>query len=554
VAVDGSGNVFIADTRNGAIKEWSASTQAVSTLVSSGLNRPSSVAVDESGNVFIADTFNGAIEELPRAFVPGGAVSEGPAAGTDALPPVLPATQSLSGVFAPSSDQSWLTVGPIVNGVVHFSFAQNSGSSRTAHLTVLGQQIPVTQAAAPAAAITVTGYGVSYDGQPHTATGTATGAGGVDLSADLSLGGTQHTGAGAYTDTWTFHDPTGTYRDASGTVSDTITPATLTIAPAAGQSKVYGAPVPVLSYTASGFVNGDSAGLLGGRLATTATAASPVGSYPITLGTLSAGHNYTVVLAATPPTFAVTPATLTIAPAAGQSKVYGAPVPVLVYTSSGLVNNDPPSTIAGALATTATAASPVGSYAFTLGSLSAGSNYTVALAANPATFAVTPATLTVTANDATKIQGEANPAFTVSYSGFVLGEGPGVLGGTLSFSTQATTTSPPGSYAITPAGLTSGNYAIHFVSGTLTVLSYGQATANLQAQVDAAGLAHGMQSSLDDQLQAALALFNAGDTADGVSQLGAFIHHVSAQRGQQIAAALADAWIACAQRIITAVG
>ena len=145
-------------------------------------------------------------------------------------------------------------------------------------------------------------------------------------------------------------------------------------------------------------------------------------------------------------------------------------------------------------------------------------------------------------------------AFTVRYSGFVLGEGPGVLGSTLSFSTPATASSPAGSYAVTPAGLTSGNYAITFVSGTLTVLSYSQATANLQAQVDAAGLAQGLQSSLDSQLQAALADFAAGDTTDGVSQLGAFLHHVSAQRGQQIAAALADAWIACAQRIINAVG
>jgi sugar lactone lactonase YvrE len=38
VAVDGSGNVYIADTLNSAIKEWSASTQQVTTLVSSGLS------------------------------------------------------------------------------------------------------------------------------------------------------------------------------------------------------------------------------------------------------------------------------------------------------------------------------------------------------------------------------------------------------------------------------------------------------------------------------------------------------------------------------------
>jgi hypothetical protein len=68
------------------------------------------------------------------------------------------------------------------------------------------------------------------------------------------------------------------------------------------------------------------------------------------------------------------------------------------------------------------------------------------------------------------------------------------------------------------------------------------------------GLAQGLQSSLDSQLQAALAYFNAGDTADGVSQLGAFLNHVSAQSGKQIDATLANILIASARRIIHAVG
>ncbi|HEX7423780.1 MAG TPA: hypothetical protein VF311_07830, partial [Terriglobales bacterium] len=58
VAVDGSGNVYIADTSNSAIKKWSASTQQVTTLVSSGLTHPCGVAVDGSGNVYIADSGN----------------------------------------------------------------------------------------------------------------------------------------------------------------------------------------------------------------------------------------------------------------------------------------------------------------------------------------------------------------------------------------------------------------------------------------------------------------------------------------------------------------
>lgn len=69
-------------------------------------------------------------------------------------------------------------------------------------------------------------------------------------------------------------------------------------------------------------------------------------------------------------------------------------MPTLLFTASGFVNGDPASVVTGLLGTTATPASPVGSYAFTLGTLSAGSNYTLALVANPPAFAVTEATPT----------------------------------------------------------------------------------------------------------------------------------------------------------------
>ena len=43
MAVDRSGNVYIADTQADQLKEWNAATQTVSTLVSSGLNYPTRV-------------------------------------------------------------------------------------------------------------------------------------------------------------------------------------------------------------------------------------------------------------------------------------------------------------------------------------------------------------------------------------------------------------------------------------------------------------------------------------------------------------------------------
>jgi sugar lactone lactonase YvrE len=146
LAVDGSGNVYIAESLNNAVKEWHATTGQVTTLVSAGLFIPGGVAVDGSGNVYIADTYNGAVKELPQAFVPGAAIQVQAPGGAFVLAPVLPTTESLTGVFAPSSDQSWLIVGPIQNGEVPFKVTGNGGPARTAHLTVLGQSITINQA------------------------------------------------------------------------------------------------------------------------------------------------------------------------------------------------------------------------------------------------------------------------------------------------------------------------------------------------------------------------------------------------------------------------
>ena len=148
VAVDGSGIVYIADAGNRSVKVWNPTSQAVATLVSSGVN-PGGIAVDGSGDVYLSDNGSGSIHELPRSFVPGGPILEGSAAGSDALPPVLPSGESLTGIFAPTSDQNWLTIGAVSGGAVNFSFTANTGAARTAHITLLGQQIAVTQAGIP---------------------------------------------------------------------------------------------------------------------------------------------------------------------------------------------------------------------------------------------------------------------------------------------------------------------------------------------------------------------------------------------------------------------
>ena len=129
-------------------------------------------------------------------------------------------------------------------------------------------------------------------------------------------------------------------------------------------SKTYGAALPALTYSDAGLVNGDTASVFSGALATPATAASGVGTYAITQGSLSAGGNYSI--AYTSGTLTVNTAALTIT-ANSPSKTYGAALPALTYSDAGLVNGDTASVFSGALATPATAASGVGNYAITQG-------------------------------------------------------------------------------------------------------------------------------------------------------------------------------------------
>ncbi len=172
---------------------------------------------------------------------------------------------------------------------------------------------------------------------------------------------------------------------------------------------------------------------------------------------------------ATPVTenFTVTPAPLTVT-AHNETKVYGSAKPNLVYQYSGFVNGDDSTKLSAqaTISTTATPSSGVGNYPITLSGV-VDANYNISYVG--ATLSVTPAALTITANNQTKVQGTANPALTATYTGFVNNDTADDLSSQPVLATTATTSSEAGTYAITASGAVDPNYTITYVPGTLTI-------------------------------------------------------------------------------------
>jgi hypothetical protein len=310
--------------------------------------------------------------------------------------------------------------------------------------------------------ITVNGYSGIYDGNAHGATGSATGVNGEDLSSLLSFGASFTNVPGGIAH-WTFAG-NANYAPASGDVSITITMATPSIAWTNPADIVYGT---ALSST---------------QLNATASVAGSFIYTPAAGTVLSAGNSQNLHAAFTPAdttnytaaskdvSINVLKATITIT-ADNKSKTYGDANPPLTYTPSGFVNGDTAATAfsgSPALSTLATPSSNVATYQISAaqGTL-ASANYSFSFV--PGNLTINKAALTVTADNKSKLLGAPNPPFTATYTGFVLSQGPGVLGGTLVFNTPATTGSPAGSYPIIPSGLTSANYNITFANGTLNI-------------------------------------------------------------------------------------
>ncbi|OOQ57308.1 hypothetical protein BC343_14435 [Mucilaginibacter pedocola] len=164
----------------------------------------------------------------------------------------------------------------------------------------------------------------------------------------------------------------------------------------------------------------------------------------------------------------VNKATLAIKAGNAQRK-YGEANPAFsIVAYSGFVYNEGENVITTppVFTTAATATSPVAFYNI-VPSGAAAANYNFVY--QNGILEVTKATLTVRPDDKNRDQGQANPAFTLTYTGFVNGETAAALTTAPTATTTATTASAPGAYPITASGGVATNYDFVYQQGTLTI-------------------------------------------------------------------------------------
>ncbi|MHB1183770.1 MAG: YDG domain-containing protein [Desulfobulbia bacterium] len=137
-----------------------------------------------------------------------------------------------------------------------------------------------------------------------------------------------------------------------------------------------------------------------------------------------------------------------------------------------------------------------------------GGNYSIVNTTAATTADIIARALVVAANDATKYY-TGIPFMGgngVTYAGFANGETAAVLGGALAYGGTSQGAVNPGSYLITPSGLTAGNYNITYTDGVLTVKPAPAAGGMLAAVAEAVVALPGEETNLLTAFNAARAV------------------------------------------------
>jgi CSLREA domain-containing protein len=513
---DGGGNVFNSASKLSALGWYGGPTQTMPPLAGSpalnagsfstgytpatdqrGVARPStSKAKIDAGAVQVSGTVP-AIASVTPAFGlnTGGTTVTIAGTGLDSATGVMfgsTSAASFSVVAATGTAPAYVTatssagsVGTVDITVINSNGASATGSSDqfTYYAALAITPVPTTLSAA---------YGVSFS-KTFTVSG---GSGNYTLSNTSSLPqGLALTPSGTATGTsWTLSGtPTATGNNYS--LALTVTDNTFTTIPSVTQNytltvnSAVTATVSVASatltrnYAATAFTpvtgSGGTAPLsysVSPSLPAGLSMSSTTGAITGTPTVASAAANYIVTVtdansATATASFSLTVSggaqTITFGALSGET--YGAsPITLSATASSGLAVSyavTGPATVSGSTLTI------TGTGLVTVTASQAGNSNYAAATPVPQSFTVVPAVLTVTANNASRVYGAANPAFGYTIAGYVNGDTSLVVSGTATETTTAIGTSPNGTYPISfsTQSLTAANYTFNYVNGTLTV-------------------------------------------------------------------------------------
>ncbi|HWZ50728.1 MAG TPA: MBG domain-containing protein [Granulicella sp.] len=447
VAVDGSGDVFVTYFGNNVVKEIVAVHGVVSSssqvnIVGSGFTYPVGVAVDGAGNVFVADTGNNAVKEIVAVHGVVSSSSQVNIVGSGFTYPVGVAVDGAGDVFV--ADRG--------NNAVKEIVAANGAVSSSSQVNIVGSGFSIPQGVA------VDGSGdVFVPDEGNSAVKE------LPLSTPPALAfPSTSVGASRSAQSVTIAN--------TGNASLMIPPPTMGTNPsiAAGFQYDNTSTCPQLSTSSSGDTLNPGASCTLAIDFVPITGGSISGSLVLTDNALNAAApNYTqqtIALSGTAVQITLTPGTL---PGGSYGTAYSQTVTAAggtaPYTYALFSGTLPPglalNTGTGVLSGTPTAA---GTFSFAITATDA-NGFT---GTQSYTLTISPAALTITANNATRAYGTANPTFTGIYAGAVNGDTFTVAG-----TTTATTTSPVGTYSIVPTvtGANLANYTVTIVNGTLTV-------------------------------------------------------------------------------------
>ncbi len=405
LALDPAGDLYIADTHNGRVREVNAATGAISTVAGAGvvggniqayggdngpatgaaLALPRGLAMDSAGNLDFADSANQRI----RRISPSGVISTVAGQGTEAFTGdnVAAIAASLDSPRSVAvSPAGLLTLADTGNQRVRQLDTQPApgpdihtiaglGASTPGLLTLSGPAVVAYGSGTITAALTAAPPATGSVTLLDASGGTQAALGTASLNADSATFSTAALSTGAYSLVATYPGDLSHPAAQSSALALTVAPLALS-ATANPASALYGQPIPALSGTLAGVLARDS-GKVAAVFSTAATASSPVGQYPIaaTLAGSAAG-NYSVSVAPA--------ASLTIAQAPTQTSLsastsdpgLGLPVTLTVQSSS-TTSGVPTGTVAlldGGTSLAVVPLSAAGAASFTASSLALGAH------------------------------------------------------------------------------------------------------------------------------------------------------------------------------------